>query len=222
MDIRYYNTRDINLERLASDLERVFVAQGFETQHFGSSDHMTVQLRKGGDVAALFGLRSAVTVAMQRNPEGLQAAIGQQRWADKAAVGAVGFFFPVLWPLMITAGAGTLMQASLGNQVMNALDILVHQQAPGAQRGPGASAPFHMPPFNMPNFHFGQARTAYAPAPVICRSCQAANEPGDKFCMQCGNALEPGQEEKVHCSNCGAEMKSGAAFCTKCGTSAAA
>jgi ribosomal protein L40E len=217
MDIRYYNTRDINLERLAADLEREFVAQGFETQHFGSADHMTVQLRKGGELAAIFGLRSAVTVVMQRNPEGLQGTIGQQRWADKAAVGAVGFFFPVLWPLMITAGAGTLMQASLGNQVLNALEMLVHQQAPGAQRGPGASTPFHMP-----NFHFGQAQTAYAPAPVICSNCQAPNEPGDKFCMQCGTSLEPKQEEKVHCSNCGAEMKPGAAFCTRCGTSAAA
>ena len=70
MDIRYYNTRDINLERLAGDLERVFVAQGFETQHFGSADHMTVQLRKGGDVAAIFGLRSAVTVVMHATPKG--------------------------------------------------------------------------------------------------------------------------------------------------------
>ncbi|HKV57536.1 MAG TPA: zinc ribbon domain-containing protein [Ktedonobacteraceae bacterium] len=222
MDTRYYNAPDINLERLATELEHMFVAQGFETQHFGSSDHMTVQLRKGGDMAAIFGLRSALTVVLQRNPEGLQAAIGQQRWIDKAAVGAVGFFIPILWPLMFTAGAGTLMQASLGNQVLNALDMLVHQQAPNAQRGPGAAPSFHMPNFNMPHFHFGQTQTAYAPAPVICPNCQTPNEPGDKYCMQCGNSLESKQEEKVHCSNCGADMRPGAAFCTKCGASAAA
>jgi ribosomal protein L40E len=221
MDIRYSNTRDINLERLAADLEHVFGAQGFETQHFGSADHVTVQLRKGGEVAALVGLRSAVTIVMQRNSEGLQASIGQQRWADKAAVGAVGFFFPVLWPLMFTAGAGTLMQASLGNQAVNALDMLVHQQAPSAQRGPGSSSPFQMPAFNMPDFHFGHTRTAYAPSPVICTKCQTPNEPGDKYCMQCGNALEPQQQEKAHCSNCGALLRPGAAFCTKCGTPAA-
>lgn len=213
MDIRYYNTRDINLERLASELERMFVAQGFETQHFGAADQMTVQLRKGNEVAALFGLRSALTIVMQRTSEGLQAAIGQQRWADKAAIGAVGFFIPVLWPLMFTAGAGTLMQASLGNQVSNALDMLVHQQAPTAQRGPGAASPFHIP-----DLRFWQAQPAYAPAPVICSKCQTPNEPGDKFCLQCGNSLEPAQQEKVHCSNCGAEVRPGAAFCTRCGT----
>lgn len=213
MDIRYYNTRDISLERLARELEQMFVAQGFETQHFGSADQMTVQLRKGGEMAGLFGLRSALTVVMQRTSDGLQATIGQQRWADKAAVAAVGFFIPILWPLMFTAGAGTLMQASLSNQVLNALDMLVHQQAPGAQRGPGAASPFHMP-----DFRFWQAQPAYAPAPVICPKCQTPNEPGDKFCVQCGTSLESTQQEKVHCSNCGAELKPGAAFCTKCGT----
>lgn len=213
MDIRYYNTRDINLERLASELERMFVAQGFETQHFGSADQMTVQLRKGNEVAALFGLRSALTVVIQRTSDGLQAAVGQQRWADKAAIGAVGFFIPILWPLMFTAGAGTLMQASLGNQVLNALDMLVHQQAPDAQRGPGGASPFHMP-----DLHFWQTQPAYAPSPVICPKCQTPNEPGDKYCMQCGSPLEAAQKEQMHCSNCGAEVRSGAAFCTKCGT----
>lgn len=217
MDIRYYNTRDINVERLASELERAFASQGYEAQHFGTSDHMTVQLRKGGDMAALFGMRSALAVVLQRNSDGLQAMIGQQRWAEKAAVGAVGFFIPFLWPLMLTAGAGTFMQANLTNQVINALDMSVHQQAPNAQRGAGS-----MPPFSMPNFHFGHHSTAYAPAPVICPNCHTPNEPGDKFCMQCGTSLEPKVEEKVHCSNCGAEMKPSAAFCTKCGTPAAA
>jgi hypothetical protein len=216
MDIRYYNARDISLERLASELERMFVAQGFEAQHFGTAEQVTVQLRKGGDVAALVGLRSALTVVMQHTAEGLQATIGQQRWAEKAAVGAVGFFIPILWPLMFTAGAGSLMQASLGNQVLNGLDMLVHQQAPGAQRGPGAQSPFHMP-----DLRFWQAQTAYAPAPVICPKCQTPNEPGDKYCMQCGTALESEQKEQALCSNCGAELRAGAAFCTNCGTAAA-
>lgn len=217
MDIRYYNAQGINIERLAGELEHMFVAQGYEAQHFGNPDYTTVQIRKGGDVAALFGLRSALTVVLQRSPEGVQAMIGQQRWADKAAVGAVGFFFPILWPLMITAGAGVFMQANLVNQVINGLDMLVHQQAPNAQRGPGSA-----PSFSMPGFHFGHAPTASAPAPVICSNCRTPNEPGDKYCMQCGSPLAPKTEEKVHCSNCGAEMKPGAAFCTKCGTSAAA
>jgi hypothetical protein len=55
-----------------------------------------VQMKKGGDFAALVGLQSALTVLLQRSPEGVHVMIGQQRWVEKAAVGAVGFFIPIL------------------------------------------------------------------------------------------------------------------------------
>ena len=207
METRYYQAEGINIERLAVELERMFAAQGYQAQHFGNRDHMTVQVKKGNEIVAIFGLQAALTVVMQQAPGGLQVMIGQQKWLDKAAVGAVGFFIPALWPLMLTAGAGIVQQASLANQVMNGLDMLIHQQFPNAQRGPAAS--------------FQQAPTPSA-APLVCASCQTINDPGDKFCMQCGAPLIAKAEEKVHCSNCGAEMKAEAAFCTQCGSSAAA
>ena len=212
METRYYQAEGINLERLGVELARMFSAQGYQAQHFGNRDYMTVQLKKGNEIVAIFGLQAALTVIMQRTPGGMQAMIGQQKWADKAAVGAVGFFIPALWPLMLTAGAGIVQQASLANQVMNGLDMLVHQQFPNAQRGPVSSAT-----------PFQQAGSQTA-SPLVCSNCQTANEPDDKFCMQCGSPLTPKAKaaEKVHCSNCGAEMKAGAAFCTQCGSSAAA
>jgi len=173
---------------------------------------MTVQLKRGGDFVALVGLQAALTIMLQRSPEGLHVMIGQQRWVEKAAVGAVGFFFPILWPLMFTAGAGAVIQASLGNRVMNTLDMLVHQQFPNARRD---AAPSFMAPFQRPAYD--PARPASA---LICQNCQAANEPDDKFCMQCGKPLEA--TETVVCPNCGAQMKPNAAFCTKCGTAAQA
>jgi Double zinc ribbon len=213
METRYYQAQGINIERIAADLDRSFASQGFQTQHFGNADYMTMQMKKGGDIAALVGLQSALTVVMQRTPEGLQVMIGQQRWAEKAAVGAVGFIFPILWPLMLTAGAGVVIQASLGNQVVNTLDMLVHQQFPNAQRSPASSfaGPFQRP------------APAYTPeAPLVCQNCQAANAPDDKFCMQCGKPLTSQPAEKARCANCGAEMKASAAYCTKCGTAAEA
>ncbi len=220
MDTRYYHAQGINIEQLAAELDHMYATQGYQTQHFGNADAMTVQIKRGGEFAALFGLQSALTVVMQRTPDGMQAMVGQQRWADKAAVGAVGFIFPVLWPLMLTAGAGAVMQASLGGQVLNSLDMLIHGQFPNAQ---SASQQDYTPTFfrHAPFGPFGpfghfQHQAPEQAAQVICPNCQTANEPGDKFCMQCGKSLTPA--EKVHCTNCGAEMKPGAAYCTKCGT----
>ncbi|HLJ36528.1 MAG TPA: hypothetical protein VKU38_22915, partial [Ktedonobacteraceae bacterium] len=137
MDARFYNSEEIDIQRLSNELENMYRAQGFQVQQIGNTDQMMVQLKKGSDFEAIIGLQAALTVIIQRSGGGVLAMIGQQKWMDKAAVGAVGIIAaPVLWPLMITAGAGGIRQASLGNQVLNAVDNLVRQQNPGIMIGP--------------------------------------------------------------------------------------
>src|SRR5229473_8282194 len=137
MDARFYNSEDIDIELLATNLENIYRAQGYQAQHIGNNNQVMVQLKKGSDFEALIGLQAALSVILQRSGGGLLAMIGQQKWMDKAAVGAIGIIAaPVLWPLMITAGAGAIRQASLGNQVLNVVDGLVRQQRPEIQVGP--------------------------------------------------------------------------------------
>jgi ribosomal protein L40E len=227
----YYQDPRINIENIATELERMFIGQGYQVQQFGNSEQMNVQMRKGGDLSAIIGTQTALTVTMQRSPGGVLAMIGQQKWADKAVVGAFGLVFaPVLWPLMITAGVGAIQQVTLGTQVMNAMDMLVRRQNPNVQAGP-------MPPEMMPRYQQPGAPHAYPPPlwqrwtswtrpgtpsnKVVCANCQAANEVGDSYCMRCGHALASQEPQKTLCPHCGAETKPGATFCTKCGTSLA-
>jgi hypothetical protein len=100
---------------------------------------MMVQLRKGSDFEAIVGMQAALTVTLQRTGGGVMVAVGQQKWVDKAAVGAVGFAIPALWPLLLTAGFGAFRQAQLANQVMTIVDGLVHQQEPDVKTGPAPS-----------------------------------------------------------------------------------
>jgi ribosomal protein L40E len=81
---------------------------------------------------------------------------GQQKWMDKAVVGAVSLL--ILWPLAFTAGAGAIQQAQLGSQVISLLDGLVHQQIPHVQIGP---IPLDMMPQNQQS----SAPAAYPPPP---------------------------------------------------------
>ena len=225
---RLYHDPSINLENVAVDLEHTFLSQGYQVQHFGNSDHVTVQMRKGGDFATIIGMQTALTVTMQRSPSGILTRVGHQQWVDKAVVGTVGFVAsPILWPLMVTAGIGAFQQANLGNQVNNALDMSIRKQNPNVQFGP-------IPPEMMAqNEQSGTPHTFSSPRwqrwtswtwpgatqKVICANCQTPNEVGDSYCMQCGQALTTAQPQKIVCPNCGAEAKAGATFCTKCGTS---
>src|SRR6266571_6339878 len=137
MDARFYNSDEIDIEQLANNLENFYRSQGYQVQQIGNRDQMMVQLKKGSDFEALIGMQAALSVIIQRSSGGVIATIGQQKWIEKAAVGAVGIIAaPVLWPLMLTAGAGAIRQASLANQVLNVVDGLVRQQRPGIQVGP--------------------------------------------------------------------------------------
>src|SRR6266700_3108736 len=137
MDARFYNSEEIDIEKLANDLVNAYQIQGYQAQQVGNKDQVLVQLKKGGDFEAIIGMHAALSLTLQRTTGGVLAMVGQQRWLDKAAVGAVGIVaLPVLWPLALTAGVGALRQASLGNQVLNMTDGLVRQQRPGIQAGP--------------------------------------------------------------------------------------
>lgn len=137
MDARFYNSEEIDIQRLANDLVNAYLAQGYQAQQIGNNDQVLVQLKKGGDFEAIIGMQAALSVTLQRTSGGVLAMIGQQRWLDKAAVGAVGIVaLPVLWPLALTAGVGAIRQASLGNQALNMVDGLVRQQRPGIVAGP--------------------------------------------------------------------------------------
>ncbi|TMD64162.1 MAG: hypothetical protein E6I91_11335, partial [Chloroflexi bacterium] len=124
MDARFYKSDDLSIERLATDLENFFRGQGYQVQQIGNNDQVMVQLKKGSDFEAIIGMQAALSVTIQRTTGGIMVAVGQQKWIDKAAVGAVGVAVPVLWPLLFTAGLGAVRQASLANRVLTILDGL--------------------------------------------------------------------------------------------------
>ena len=50
MDARFYQSEEIDIQRLANDLENMYRMQGYEVQQVGNKDQMMVQLKKGSDL----------------------------------------------------------------------------------------------------------------------------------------------------------------------------
>ncbi len=233
MDARFYNSEEIDAERLANDLVNVYMAQGYQTQQIGNKDQMLVQLKKGGDFEAIIGMQAAVSLTLQRTAGGLLAMIGQQRWIDKAAVGAVGIVaFPVLWPLALTAGAGAIRQASLANQVLNVVDGLARQQRPGVQAGPipmnvvpqiqqqwgqppAQITPVYVPPAQIvgdrPPVQPMLAPPTYTPVEAPVQASPPA--PTQLRCASCNTPYEPGD---TFCTGCGRALTTPRQYCANC------
>ena len=60
MDARFYQSEEIDIQRLANDLENMYRMQGYEVQQVGNKDQMMVQLKKGSDLVALIGMQTAL------------------------------------------------------------------------------------------------------------------------------------------------------------------
>ncbi len=247
MDARFYNSEEIDIQKLATDFENIFRAQGHETQQIATSDQIMIQLKKGGDLAALVGLQTALSVTIQRTTGGVVSMLGQQKWIDKAAVGAVGLvaapFIPILLPLVATAGVGAIKQANLANQVMNTIDGLIRQQVPGAQAGPlpvsllsqfpqfasqytppspvtvyTPVTPVYTPPPSVPVYTPPPVVPVYTP-PAVKPRCPTCNTPYEPGDTFCSGCGRGLTPPKNLCPACKTEVKPGVTFCPKCGES---
>lgn len=134
METRFYQAQGLDIELIALELERMFIMRDYQAQHIGDKNHLMIQFKKGGNFSALVGMQKALTLTLQSTQEGVLAAIGQQKWTEKAAAGAVGMI--VLWPLAFTAGTGALQQSNLVHEMLDALDAMVRQQQANVQAGP--------------------------------------------------------------------------------------
>jgi hypothetical protein len=129
METRFYQTQDIDLQRIAEVLVFEYRAQGFEAQQGGTPDQVLVQLKKESTLRAVTGFNKALAVTMQKVQGGTLVKVGAQDWVDQIAVGAVGL---ALHPLLITAGIGALTQYDVVNQVLSFIDQQIRLQQPSA------------------------------------------------------------------------------------------
>lgn len=138
MEALYYQTQDLDLPAIAQALVLEYQAKGYEAQHFGDMNNVTVQLKQESTLRTITGLNKALAISMQRVPSGTFVRVGAQDWVDQIAVGAVGL---AIHPLLITAAIGALMQYNALHEVLRSIDYQVRRQQPQAQ--------VSMPPSNI-------------------------------------------------------------------------
>ena len=90
MEALFYQTQDLNLPAIAQALVLEYQAKGYEAQHFGDMNHVTVQLKQESTLRMLTGFNKALALSVQRVQSGTFVLVGAQDWVDQIVVGAVG------------------------------------------------------------------------------------------------------------------------------------
>jgi hypothetical protein len=138
MEALFYQTQDLDLPAIAQALVLEYQGKGYEAQHFGDMNNVTVQLKQESTLRTITGFNKALAISLQRIQSGTFVGVGAQDWVDQIAVGAVGL---VIHPLLITAAIGALQQYNALHEVLRSIDYQVRRQQPQAQ--------VSMPPSNL-------------------------------------------------------------------------
>ena len=132
METRFYQTQELDLQRIAQALVLEYQAHGFEAQQFGTPEQVLVQLKKESTLRAITGFNKALGISLQKVSGGTLVRVGAQDWVDQIAVGVVGL---ALHPLLITAAVGAVTQENVVHDVLNFIDRQIREQQPNAQMG---------------------------------------------------------------------------------------
>jgi hypothetical protein len=132
METRFYQTQELDLQRIAQAIVYEYHARGYEVQQFGNAEQITIQLKKESVLRSITGFNKALAVSIQRLNTGTLLRVGAQDWVDQIAVGAVGL---ALHPLLITAAVGAVSQNNVVGDLLNFIDNQIRQQQPYVQQG---------------------------------------------------------------------------------------
>jgi double zinc ribbon protein len=191
MDQRIFHG-DLDPADIAQSLLAEFNRGNLRAQILGQSDNLAVQI--GTRPGAASGGQTALTVTVQKAPDGVLVQLGQQEWLSTAA--SLGW---------------TTMAALLNPwNLMNRLDDIaqdvenlqlserVWQVISGVARAAGAG-------------HQLSARLSR----LTCDYCGTANPVGEGSCIACGAPL--GKSQPGTCPNCGFVVQRGETRCPNCG-----
>jgi hypothetical protein len=131
METRFYQTQELDLQRIAQVIVYEYHARGYEVQQFGNAEQVTIQLKKESVLRSITGFNKALAISLQRLNTGMLIRVGAQDWADQIAVGAVGL---AIHPLLITAAVGAVSQNNVVGDLLNFIDNQIRQQQPYVQQ----------------------------------------------------------------------------------------
>ena len=182
---------EITPQALATSLVARFNRGNLQAQQVGSGDRIAVQIATHRVAQA--GGSTAMTIELQKNPDGVSVLIGRQAWMGVAASLGATAMAALRNPFSLLGRLDDLAQdiesLQLSDQVWQTLEA--------AARGMGAS------------FELSERLRR-----LVCAYCDTANPVGEPACIACGAPL--GLVQPTTCPACGFVVRQNESTCPNC------
>jgi hypothetical protein len=177
---------------IAQALLAEFNQGNIRTQVFGKSDKLAVQI--GTRPGTMSGGQTALTVSIQKAPDGVMVELGQQAWLGVAASLGQTAFSVLRNPFNLIGRLDDLAQDIESMQLSEKVWEVIARTAASA----GAS---HQLTDRMSR--------------LACEYCNTANPLGEPACIACGAPL--GNAHPTSCPKCGFAVSNDESACPNCG-----
>lgn len=167
MKISYQINTHFDLEELASAVNDFLSEKGMETQllHI-KDDEFAVQAKdKDSYIRKIASMEKACTVLLKISNELLEVETGQNKWIDKAAGAAIGWF--VFWPILVTSAYGAYKQYQLPKEINEFIETYLGSSVTKSDEAHSASHPVS-----------------------FCGNCGEKITDGAMFCHKCGSKIQ--------------------------------
>ena len=105
-----------DIQRVINDIVGWLTAKGFESKQKDTGGQgLLIEVEKKGEWRNLVGMATSLNILFNHSGNTLTVEVGEGKWADKAAGGAVGMF--LLPPLAFTAGYGAWEQLKMPERI---------------------------------------------------------------------------------------------------------
>ena len=182
----------ISPQDVARELVAEFNRGNFRAQTLPSPEKTIVQIATTPHSQS--GGQTALTISIQKQPDGIQIQIGQQAWLGLAGSLATTAFSVLRNPLSFLSRIDDLAQDIESLQLTETIWKVIEKTA----RASGANQ-----------------ELSERLARVACGYCHTANPVGEANCISCGGPL--GKVQPRTCPVCGFVSKTGEEKCTSCG-----
>jgi hypothetical protein len=181
---------------MATALISTFNQGNLRCQQVGQGDKLMVQIATRDHAQS--GGQGALSITVQRNPDGVTVGVGQQEWLGVAASLGQTALVTLMNPWNIINRLDDIAQdintLTLEQQVWDAIEKFAHTVK--------------------------ATKTLSALLTTLtCPYCETANKVGAANCENCGAPL--GGAQPVACPKCGNVMPPHSKFCASCGTALA-
>ena len=182
----------VDLDVVAHELAEHFRDRKYEVTYSQVDDRTwDVSITRGGMFKKAVGLKSALTIGLQKRPHGTYVRAGAGVFGKQAAPTVISVF--VAWPVLLPQVWGLIRESGLDDEAVRVVELSINRmvRSSGMTAVDTSDAPGTDDRTAVAGARTGAGRPGGSAPARFCPNCGTEGAPDSRFCSACGASRAP-------------------------------